>query len=395
MDNQMGGIILIPEPLIYINNVCKVIYELFTLRFFHLDSLSYCLFPNATALDVLLVQYITTVYAFLMIIVVVVIFDRCALNCSRLRKWVKFSTAKNSVVNGMSALLILCYSNCADVSFRLLNFTHLFLEKQVPTDKKYVYLNGEIIYFSKEHLRYAIPALFFLSTVILAPLILFLVCPLLHKLLKWLHLEETRMASVLSCCYLGGRIKPFYDVFLSCFKDQFNFFAGLYFFYQLLALAPQVFGHSGTRNLLVLEVLLVLMLMVHAITQPYNNRMHNIIDALLFSNLVLITALSLANRIGFMYIDVLIDAKLTAAIQSIFISIPIFVLLVAMLGHCVLSCLAKKGKVTPPKPCSPIDPNQYQRIHERKNLMGHRSSRERSLGSFIAREQQNEIHNLS
>ena len=217
---QMGGLVILPGPVETLNNIWKFIYDIFRLRFFHNGVFAYCLFPGATALDLLLIQYISTIYAFLMILVVVLLFDRCALKCSSLRRRVKFSTAKQSVVNGMSALLILTYGNCTDVTFRLLNYSTVYTVNKTALPKQYVYLDGEIEFLSKEHLPYAIPAIFSLFTVVLPPLIVFLVCPLLHKVLAFFHLEDTRLAKVFSFCYLGGRMKPFYDVFFSCFVVQ-------------------------------------------------------------------------------------------------------------------------------------------------------------------------------
>ena len=188
---QMGGLVILPGPVETLNNIWKFIYDIFRLRFFHNGVFAYCLFPGATALDLLLIQYISTIYAFLMILVVVLLFDRCALKCSSLRRRVKFSTAKQSVVNGMSALLILTYGNCTDVTFRLLNYSTVYTVNKAALPKQYVYLDGEIEFLSKEHLPYAIPAIFSLFTVVLPPLIVFLVCPLLHKVLAFFHLGHS------------------------------------------------------------------------------------------------------------------------------------------------------------------------------------------------------------
>ena len=385
MNIQMGGIVILPGPVETLNNIWKFIYDIFRLRFFHNGVFAYCLFPGATALDLLLIQYISTIYAFLMILAVVLLFDRCALKCSGLRRRVKFSTAKQSVVNGMSALLILSYGNCTDATFRLLNFSTVNSVNKTTLPNRYVCLDGEIEFLSKEHLPYAIPAILTLFTVVLPPLIVFLVCPLLHKVLAFFHLDDTRLAKVFSFCYLGGRMKPFYDVFFSCFKDKFNFFAGMYFLYQILGMAPQIFGRSE-RSILMTNALLVVMLMIHSIVQPYHNRVHNFIDALLFTDLILITSMSSVNRIGFLFPDLLISVDIVSVVQTLLYSMPLFVVISALAIHCVLKCFVRP-RIVPTTQISRSGTNN--REEERQALLNHEDSRERSLGSFIAWAQTN------
>lgn len=383
MNIQMGGTVILPGPIAVLNQVWKVIYDIFRLRFFHNTAFSYCLFSGAKALDILVIQYLTTIHAFLMIMAVFLLFNRCAFSCRKLREKIKFSTAKQSVVNGMSALLILSYGHCAELSFRLLNFSTIYTSKKNELPTRYVYLDGEIEFLDRRHLPYAIPAIFSLCTVVALPLVVFLICPFFYKFLVFFHLEDTRVTKYFSFCYLGGRMKPFYDVFFSCFKDRFNFFAGLYFLYQILVLGPQIFGRSE-RSIILTCSMLVVMLMIHAIAQPYNNPWHNLIDTLLFTDLILITGLTIVNRVGFMFPDMLINTSTVAVIQTILLSMPLFVILLALISYCILKLITR---VKRPQANSSVYRDSrlvFRNEDERKSLLDNRDGRERSLGSFIA-----------
>lgn len=87
------------------------------------------------------------------------------------------------------------------------------------------------------------------------------------------------------------RLMPLLDSFQSCFKDKMRFFAGLYFLYRILLPVLQTYiSHLGTA------LPLLSVLGIHAIVQPYKERKHNAIDALLFLNLVGIYGLKTAHE---------------------------------------------------------------------------------------------------
>ena len=167
------------------------------------------------------------------------------------------------------------------------------IEKRIdPKSRIRAWFNGELIHLGKDHWIYAAPAIFCLLTVGLFPPVLFLTYPLLNKTLALFGLEEKKPFHLfLSTSWL----KPLLDSFQGCFKDNLRFFAGLYFLYRwtflLFHWGMGNFGayYTGTGGIL------VYMLTLHTICQPYIKRMHNIIDTLLFANLVLINSLSFFN----------------------------------------------------------------------------------------------------
>ena len=90
-------------------------------------------------------------------------------------------------------------------------------------------------------------------------------------------------------------LKPLIDTFQGCFKDNVRFFAGLYFLYRFILLLFDVFIDSFSKFYTAVEALFITIALLHTIFQPYAQRWHNIVDALLFADLALINVITLAH----------------------------------------------------------------------------------------------------
>ena len=185
-----------------------------------------------------------------------------------------------------------------------------------------VYLQGNLIYFSAEHLPYALPATVCFFTVVLIPLVLFLICPLMNKVFDIFKLGDKPIGMTVSRCYLGGKLKPFYDVFQGCFKEKCYLFAGLYFLYHIIVLSSYLYSETAGQNFLSTELTLVAILTIHSLAQPYRNRSHNIIDTLLFTDLVFINSLSYYIYLGKLYPDMYLYVTAAYVFQNLLIFLP-------------------------------------------------------------------------
>ena len=300
LDIDATGIITLTFPqaigrtITYPTQVYQVIYGFFNLDFFNLEPLSFCLWNGATALDMLAIKYVTILYTLLLIVVLICIINNCGGNC--IGKCCRITTVKSSVIHGISTFLIICYGQCIRVSLSLLISIELYVEKDSklrPGTR--VWYDGNMLYFSKGHLPYALPALFCLLTVGLLPPALLLTYPLLNKILDVLGFEDDSKIYTISRKLPINSLKPLLDSFQGCFKDNLRFFAGLYFLYRWPILLIYMNTTSFSTFYMVTGGILVVILALHAISQPYIKRAHNIIDALLLTDLVLINGLSFLN----------------------------------------------------------------------------------------------------
>ena len=127
----------------------------------------------------------------------------------------------------------------------------------------------------------------------MVPPILLLVYPLLCKILGVCSLSESQVANKLTR-YIPLQLL---DSFQGCFQNNLRLFAGLYFLYRMFALAAYAFATSFNQFYTFVELQLILILMLHAVAQPYKKRWHNIVDTLIFSDLAIINGLTLFNYV--------------------------------------------------------------------------------------------------
>ena len=310
----------------YLTDIYQVIFGALNLDFLKLDVFSFCLWKNATVLKIFVFKYVTTAYAIAMLLVFILtvrFIPRCY---SCLQRCVFRHSVRSSLVQGMSALLIISYAQCAKVSFQILSATILQGE-DLQDKEKVVFLSGKTQFFSDDHLPYAIPALFVLLLTAVPPAIL-IAYPAL-----------TKHCGTFSCtmCYKAeeqegvrfvsqwrSRMMPLFDSFQSCFKDNCRYFAGLYFIYRLAFSMAFAFADTKMEFYFSLEVIIIVILALHAIVQPYQNRFYNIVDAAIFADLAIINGLSLYNVHWTQFPSLSGDSlTVSSSIQTVLIYLPL------------------------------------------------------------------------
>ena len=334
-------------PVKFVYSVVRVIYGIFDLDILEIDQLSFCLFENATIMDLMLVKYLTTLYALFLIIVTILIlrfnvFYSCIKLCHKCGR----RNIKGSIVNALTAFLVLCYFRCLVITLHILVPSYLMgvgaqILKMVPL------YNGELSYMSGGHLKYVIPAVICLTVIILPPPVILLSEPLLVKLSGVLNIRRNALTYTLH--RLRMKLKPFLDSFQGCFKDSCRCFAGLFFLYRiLLVLIPSMLaGGSSIVTDATKGALLFIILLLHSICHPFVEKTHNKLDSflliiLLLFNLVIITNYSFvgdsdyANRLS---------AKvntIAAFLQLFLVFSPLLYLLCYTCHHCYVK---KKSSV--------------------------------------------------
>lgn len=326
--NAHGNIWL--NPVVYkFSQAYKLVYRSFNFDFFSNKIFGFCLIKGASALDMLAFKYVTILYAFIMIFGLVFLLNYC--NAYFYHKYACLikHTFKNSIVHSLTTFLIMCYTQCIRVSFLLLTPTTIF-GRGGDKVRQVVFRNGEIDYFSKAHLPYAIPALLFLTMALVTPILL-VIYPLHNRVIAALKLDNKQWFVKVSKYISLEKMKPLLDSFQSCFKDNCRFFAGLYFFYRFLFLLTFTIlaAESFTIFYAVIEVQLVAILALHAHVQPFQKKLHNRLDTLIFTNLAIINALSFLNyslvvRTGTSSDDMFRSTvDVSSAIQLVLIILPI------------------------------------------------------------------------
>ena len=277
------GAIHFPRSVDKLSQLYKIVYGLFNFEFFSIDSLSFCLWKQATILDMLAFKYVTTLFAFLLVLCLVAIMRRC--NCRRICELKLKVSTTDSVINGLAAFLVICYGQCTRVSFQIFTSVTLVGEGGIPGPKVTFY--GGIPYFEGNFFFYAVPACICLVTIVAIPPLLLFGYPLYLQVLSTCGLRD-----ILQCIPVG-KLKPLLDTFQGCYKDNLRFFAGLYFIYRVAFLAAYAFSRSISSYYVTVEVLIIVVLGLHSVAQPYEKKCHNIIDSLILVNLALINGFTI------------------------------------------------------------------------------------------------------
>ena len=262
----------------------KLVYRVFTLSVFAVEEFSFCLWQGASALDTLAFRYVTIVYSLCLVLTTVFLLKVC--NCHRRRIVVNL---KRSIIHGLSAFLVMSYSECTRVSLMILTMSTVTIGPESNQHFEYrAFYNGEYSYLGPEHLTYAIPAIFFLMTLVSIPPLLLLSYPLCYKLFALLRIEESRVVQITCKIFPLEKIKPLFDSMQGTFKDHYRFFAGLYFLYRLFSLLTFTYTKTLTSYYTITGIQLLCMLVLHAICRPYKTTWHNVLDAFLLFNLAII-----------------------------------------------------------------------------------------------------------
>ena len=275
----------VPQTLKIFSNVYRVVYGLLNFDFFNLESASFCLWRNATVLDVVTFRYISVLFAFVLLSSIVLFLKYCTCSCLPKHKGLLMSGRNRSVVHSMSAVLVMCYAQCTNISFQILAKATLRGPGSKPLHT--VTLYGGVHYLSVDHLAYAVAACLCLSTVVAIPPFLLLVYPTYLTVFSFCKLNETWLAQSLSRFFI--KLKPFFDSFQGCYQDKLRFFSAFYFLGRVAILAINAFVTSTSQSILTMIMIIVILLGMHALCQPFRHSRDNNNSVLILVNLSLIS----------------------------------------------------------------------------------------------------------
>ena len=291
-------------------NILKRLYGIWNLQFFDFVLPSFCVFKHNNSMVSILAEYSPAFYLLLLCLIIffvlpwifhvcarsrVSVIRNCTLKIERIfiRVRHRWSVA-NSVVHGLTTFLVLSYARITLTTFKLLSPVTLYGSggQDSSYSKRVVWYDGTMSYFGHEHFPYAIIAIFMFIIFVLIPPLLLLSYPLLPVLMTRLRVEDYWIVRKLITNPLSKYV-PIFDAFQSCYKDEYRFFAGLLFVYRIIALGIQGFLPTTTASIYIwMQLFFLSILLLHCICQPYKQKWHNVIEALTFTLLASIIAIS-------------------------------------------------------------------------------------------------------
>jgi hypothetical protein len=223
--------------LMSVVDIVAIPFTIWNLDFFRMFYKPYCLHPNLSIIQIMCLDYAIAMYPLLLIFltyiflklherfkVVRIFFKPLVWLFARLNhQW----NASTSLIEAFATFILLSYVKVVNTSFDILMPTQLYnVSGQVVG--LYVYYNGSLEYFGRDHLPYAVLAIFMFTTFNLMPLILLCLYPC------------RCFQSCLNCCRLNSQVlRTFMDAFQGCYKFEpydCRYFSGFYLFLRVAIL---------------------------------------------------------------------------------------------------------------------------------------------------------------
>lgn len=259
-------------------------YTIWNLDFFRSLYEPFCLHPKLTTVDIVSLDYILGVYP-LVLTIATYLFVRFH-DHSRLVTWMcmplyrclyrfrKVWNIKESLVKAFATFLVLSYVKIMNVSVDLLTPAHEYYDSSgKPLNEMFLYINGSMEYFGKDHVPYAVLAIVMSVVFNIIPLILLCTypCRCCHKFLNLFPFKH-------------HILHIFMDTLQGEFKDQprdCRYFAGLYIALRIVNLFLYAYFKNPVYYLSMACVLMFFVVLL-AVVKPYKSSVHNSLDPWLF-----------------------------------------------------------------------------------------------------------------
>ena len=268
--------------LMSVADVVATVFGIWNLDFFRLVYKPFCLHPNFSMIQIMCLDYLIAVYP-LLLIVLTFIFLKLYERFQVVRIFFKplvwlFAclnhhwNASTSLVEAFATFILLSYVKVINTSFDILMPTQ-FYNVSGQAVGLYVYYNGSQEYFGRDHLPYAVLAIFMFTTFNLMPLLLLCLYPC------------RCFQSCLNCCRLNSQVlRTFMDAFQGCYKFEpydCRYWAAVYLFLRIVVLAIFAFA-EGIFFVIIGGILVIPVMAMTAIIRPYRESVYNGVDLVLF-----------------------------------------------------------------------------------------------------------------
>ena len=308
---RVYGLYLPLMPLTFhrLTSLIFSLYGVWNLDFFRTVYTPFCLHPDLTSLQVLILDYAVAVYPLLLILVTYICvtlhdryrvlvllwgpFYRC-LACIR-REW----HIRRSLVDAFATFLLLSYVKILNISIGLLTPTALYNVHGQKLHEYVLYFDGTVQYFSKDHIPYAILAILMLSIFNTVPIVVLSLypCRCFQRCLN--HFP----------CQLQA-LHIFMDAFQGSFKRSpydCRYFAAVYLLLRALNLVTQTILQESLYYPFIGLIFFITSLTV-SFVKPRRYFRHNLIDSLLLAGATIGVVLMFTNTAS-LYIDPIVTSN--------------------------------------------------------------------------------------
>jgi predicted outer membrane repeat protein len=235
-------------------------------------------------------------------------------------------TSKSSYISSFCSFFVLAYARVVILCFELtskMDIVNGSGERAVFT------LNGSAEWFGDYHAPYAVPVFLCTIVTVFIPTLILLSFPLFPSMSAKLHIRDVRPFSWINKGLSSTYMKFIFDIFQGCFEDSTRCFAAFYLVYRLFF----IFIWSITSNFMVLGisqlVLALVFLTLHSLFQPFTSKMVNMLNSLVFANLILVLLLSTFS----IFVDIMDVSGVTGSVND---AVKAFTIIALYFPHAIV-----------------------------------------------------------
>ena len=248
-----------------------------------------------------------------------------------------------SIIPTICLILTIAYTSIADTSLQILRYINF-----VSIDGVYVYLSPSIKYCTGRHVVYFIIAL-------LHELLIVVGLPLLLIISRW--------TNEVNLIFVHIDLKPIFDQFQGCYKDEYRWFAAVYLICRQIILIIVVINFSDYYvELYLLTIVCLIAAILHYSIQPYKNNILNKLDGCLLQLLLLVISLQMAAFSNGFTVD---------AVEGVAYTLLLLPIAFILIGICLLILkiwLAKKTSVSDALRMEPLLSNNHTNTSTEINI---------------------------
>jgi hypothetical protein len=263
------------------------LYGFWNLDFFRYVYQPFCLHPNMTTLQMISLDYAIAVYPLLLIFLTyafVTIHDRFTIFQLLWKPvtWLMLKVdhnfgIKRTLIKAFGTFILLSYVKVLNTSVDILMPAQVYNASGTVVGV-YAYYNGSLEYFGRDHLPYALLAVFMFTMFNLVPFLLLCLYPC------------RCFQSCLNCCRLNSQVlRTFMDAFQGCYKFEpydCRYFSGFYLFLRV-AILVIFLATESTYVIIVSGMAIMPAIAFFLIVKPYRVSIYNTIDAIILLSFAL------------------------------------------------------------------------------------------------------------
>ena len=268
----------------HLTQVVISVLGVWNLDFCRLVYSPFCLHPHTNTFQVMALDYLIAVYPLLLIglsYLLVLLYDHnvglvvclCKPFVTLFIRFRRQWNIRSSLVDAFATFLLLSYVKILSVSVDLLLLVSLYDQTGSTLSQLYLFNQGDVAYFSNQHLPYACLAIFFLFTFTLLPMLLLFLYPC-----SWFQVCLNHTGC--SC----QSLHIFMDSFQGHYKNgtngtrDFRYFSALYLLLRALVYASTVLAFRILSYAFTIMFLISFAVVV-SLGQPYKSYSYTLNDA--------------------------------------------------------------------------------------------------------------------